>query len=378
MNRAKRCVDVAAKARVVTSCSGFPRAGLGLGTTSAYDVFALPLPEKSLISRIGIAAANRPSAGSLKAGSRGRRRPRNSHVVTGIGDDCAVLRVPAGHELLATTDFSLEGVHFRREWHPPESVGHRCLARGLSDIAAMGGEPFAAFLSLALPPKLPQTWVDHFMKGLLNLARQFGVTLAGGDTAQSLSGVLADILVLGSVPKGKAVLRSGARPGDRIYVTGALGGSAAALNLLFSKGKKLAPRRFSAHFFPMPRIQQGRVLRTKNIPSSMIDISDGLSTDLNHICEESGVGAEIWAEAIPRALLGRPSKPVELDFALHGGEDYELLFTARPRHRVPFQISGVPVTCIGEITRRKQVSLIDEAAARSPFEPGGWEHFRHQ
>lgn len=369
-----RYVDVSGKAGVVTSCSGFPRAGLGLGSTSAYDVFALPLPEKSLISRIGMAAANRSFAGSLKGG----RVRRASLVVTGIGDDCAVLRVPTGHELLATTDFSLEGVHFRREWHPPESVGHRCLARGLSDIAAMAGEPIAAFLSLALPPKLPQTWVDHFMKGLLDLARQFGVTLAGGDTAQSPSGILADIVVLGSAPKGKAILRSGARPGDRIYVTGALGGSAAILNLLFTKRKKLAAKRYPAHFFPMPRVQPGRALRAKKTASSMIDISDGLSTDLSHICEESGVGAEIWAEAIPRALVGRPPRPVELEFALHGGEDYELLFTARPRHYVPSQISGVPINCIGEITRRKLVSLINKAGARSPLQSRGWEHFRHQ
>jgi thiamine-monophosphate kinase len=110
----------------------------------------------------------------------------------------------------------------------------------------------------------------------------------------------------------------------------------------------------------------------------MIDISDGVSTDLSHICEESGVGAEIWAEAIPRALVGRPPRPVELEFALHGGEDYELLFTARPRHHVPSQISGVEITCIGEITRRKLVSLINKAGARSPLQSRGWEHFRHQ
>jgi thiamine-monophosphate kinase len=212
----------------------------------------------------------------------------------------------------------------------------------------------------------------------LDLAGQFGVTLAGGDTAQSLSGILADIVVLGSVPRGKAVLRSAARPGDQIYVTGALGGSAAVLNLLFAKRKKLAPKRFPVHFFPVPRIQQGQFLRTKNLASSMIDISDGLSTDLNHICEESGVGAEIWAKAIPPALLGRPPKTVELEFALHGGEDYELLFTARRERRVPSHISGVPITCIGEITRRKQVSLINKVGDRSPLQPGGWEHFRHQ
>src|ERR1700719_857156 len=165
-----------------------------------YDGFVLPLPERSLISRIS-AAAGKPAFAEVRKGELSRRdTAKNGNVVTGIGDDCAVLRLPSGHDLLTTTDFSLEGVHFRREWHPPESVGHRCLARGLSDIAAMGGEPIAAFLSLALPRSLPQTWVDHFMKGLLDLARQFGVTLAGGDTAQSPDGILADIIVVGRVP----------------------------------------------------------------------------------------------------------------------------------------------------------------------------------
>ncbi len=350
----------------------------GLPAPSAYDVFVLPLPEKLLISRISSAAAKHIFAAARKRGSRPSRTPKNANVVTGIGDDCAVLRLAAGHELLTTTDFSLEGVHFRREWHPAESVGHRCLTRGLSDIAAMGGEPIAAFLSLALPSKLPQSWVDDFMNGLLKLARQFGVPLAGGDTAQSPSRVLADIVVLGSVPKGKAVLRSGAKPGDRIYVTGELGGSAATLSLLFSKRKRLPAKQFQKRFFPEPRIQQGRLLRAKNIASSMIDISDGLSTDLNHICEESGVGAAIWEEAIPRARIGKSAKPVDLRFALHGGEDYELLFTAHPEQPVPSQISGIQVTCIGEITRRKQVVLINESGTRSPLEPQGWEHFRHQ
>ena len=298
-------------------------------------------------------------------------------VVTGIGDDCAVLRLPPGRDLLITTDFSLENVHFRRAWHLPESVGHRCLARGLSDIAAMGGEPLAAFLSLALPAKLPQAWVDAFMRGLLKLAREFGVTLAGGDTAQSPAGILADIIVLGSVPKGNAVLRSTARPGDRIYVTGSLGGSAAVLKLLFSK-RKLAPKQFPSHFFPQPRIPQGRLLRDKKLASSMSDISDGLSTDLNHICEESGVGAEIWENAIPRATIGQNHEPVNFKFALHGGDDYELLFTARLRRRVPSEICGVPVTCIGEITRGRNISIITETGKRTALKSAGWEHFRDQ
>jgi thiamine-monophosphate kinase len=331
----------------------------------------LPSSEKALIGKIKVAA----EAGA-KHGHSYRRPPlpKSGAVLTGIGDDCAVLRVPAGHDLLTTTDFSLENVHFRRAWHPAESVGHRCLARGLSDIAAMGGQPLACFLSVAFPAKLPQSWVDGFTKGLLRLAREVGVTLAGGDTAQSPAGILADIVVLGSVPKGKAVLRSGARPGDRIYVTGSLGGSAAALDLLFSK-RKLAPRQFPKHFFPQPRISHGQFLRAKNFASSMIDISDGLSTDLNHICEESGVGAEIWARAIPRARIGKDDQAVGLKFALHGGDDYELLFTARAGRRLPSAISGVSMTCIGEITHARKVWIIAETGKRLPLKAGGWQHF---
>ncbi len=229
----------------------------------------------------------------------------------GIGDDCAALRIPHGHEVLVTTDFSLEGIHFRREWHTPEVVGHRCLTRGLSDIAAMGGRPIAAFLSLALPQSLPQSWVDRFLAGLLRLADAFQMTLAGGDVAQSPGGILADIAVVGSAPKQKAVLRSGAKPGDRVYVTGELGGSAATLKLLFS-GRKLRPADYCQHFCPQPRVAVGEFLRRKRLASAMIDLSDGLSTDLGHICDESGVGAEIQAQAIPLARIAKPTRQVDL------------------------------------------------------------------
>ncbi|HEY6939123.1 MAG TPA: thiamine-phosphate kinase, partial [Terriglobales bacterium] len=175
-----------------------------------------------------------------------------------------MLQVPHSHQLLVTTDFSLEGVHFRRKWHPPESVGHRCLARGLSDIAAMGGEPLAAFLSLALPANLPQRWVDGFLRGFLALAEKCRVPLAGGDTTESPAGVLADIVVVGSAPKGTAVLRTGARPEDSLYVTGELGGSALVLERLLSGSlKKPLPGRYSAHFFPTPRLAAGRALRER-------------------------------------------------------------------------------------------------------------------
>lgn len=277
--------------------------------------------------------------------------------------------------MLVTTDFSLEGVHFRRVWHRPDVVGHRCLARGLSDIAAMGGEPVAAFLSLALPGKLPQRWVDEFLRGFLKLANQFHVPLAGGDTAESPDGILADIVVLGSVPKGRAILRSGARPGDRIYVSGTLGGAAATLEILRrNPRRKLRPADYPAHFCPVPRVVLGRILREKRIPSAMIDVSDGLSTDLAHTCEESGVGAEIRAEAVPRGRLGNSRQEVDLRFALHGGDDYELLFTAAGHKKVPARIAGVPITQIGSITRRREFFLIQNGV-RKKFSAHGWQHF---
>lgn len=321
----------------------------------------MPLAEKALIARIRRAAA------------------RKKNILTGIGDDCAILRIPPGHEALVTTDLSLEGIHFRREWHSPESVGQRCLTRGLSDIASMGGQPIAEFLSLALPRNLPQKWVDSFLRGLLSLADKFSVTLAGGDTAESPNGILADIVVLGSVPKGKAVLRSGARPGDRIYVSGTLGGSAATLQCMMSSPKrepKLNPRDFSRHFFPEPRVALGRFLREKNLASSMIDLSDGLSTDLGHICDESQVGAEIQSESIPLAAIGKPSQNVSLKAALHGGEDYELLFTAPRDRKISKHIAGVSITQIGEVTRSRRVVLIGGKNIRSDFRPEGWEHFK--
>jgi thiamine-monophosphate kinase len=331
------------------------------GQLLRYIESTLPFAEKALISRIRSTAK---SAAKKKTG-----------VATGIGDDCAVLRIPPGHEALVTTDFSLEGIHFRREWHPAESVGHRCLTRGLSDIAAMGGTPIAVFLSLAVPRNLPQKWIDGFTRGLLALADHFSVTLAGGDTAQSPNGILADIVVLGSVPKGKAVLRSRARPGDLIYVSGELGGSAAALHCMMDKPKrKLNPRDFPRHFFPQPRLALGRILREKSLASSMIDLSDGLSTDLAHLCDESGVGAEIETAAIPIATIGRPPRKVDLPTALHGGEDYELLFTAPRNKHLPAHIAGVPITPIGHITQSKKVVLLDEKRMRRALQPQGWQH----
>jgi thiamine-monophosphate kinase len=238
----------------------------------------------------------------------------------------------------------------------------------------MGGKPLAAFLSLALPADLPQRWVDQFMRGLLGLARECKAPLAGGDTAQSSAGILADIIVLGSAPNGTAVVRSGAKPGDRIYVSGELGGGTAALKE-FLAGRKPRPQNYPRHFHPVPRLTLGELLRRRGIPTAMIDLSDGLSTDLSHICEASHVGAEILADQIPRARVGNKREPIDLKLALHGGEDYELLFTAPARKHVPPSVAGVAITPIGRITPGKRI-LLRTSKGVEPLEPQGWEHFR--
>jgi len=323
--------------------------------------------------------------------------------------------------VLVTTDFTLETVHFRREWHTPESVGHRCLARGLSDLAAMGAKPLAAFLSLALPAELVRShagqpsWRERFFDGFLSLADKYKVPLAGGDTAQSPSMpaassqrnrqtprssttglALMDIVLVGTAPRGRSLRRSTAKVGDRIYVTGCLGGAAAELGELARN-----PRRFRSattaieevatqnphpHLFPIPRLAIGAWLLKNRRASSAIDISDGLSTDLDHICEESRLAATIDASAIPihriAQRLAGLDRTQALQFALHGGEDYELLFTASPKMHVPCRFTGVPITCIGEMrvgkSRTPRVELLEVVEGREhtrPLPPGGWEYF---
>ena len=298
----------------------------------------------------------------------------NRAVKIGIGDDCAILRVKPGHELLVTTDLCIENVHFRRAWHPAQAVGHRCLTRGLSDVAAMGGEPLACFLSLGLPADLPQSWVRSFLRGLLALARRHNVQLAGGDVS-SAPQITADIIVIGQVPAGTGILRSGASPGDRIYVTGALGGSAGTLKQLFA-GKAIRPTKSSPHFYSTPRLEVGNWLRKHRITTAMIDISDGLSVDLRHICEESGVAAILISNKVPIA------NNADLELALHGGEDYELLFTASKHAKVPSQIADVKITKIGEIRNRgdysSAIQILGNNGKVTSLPQHGWEHFAKQ
>jgi len=287
--------------------------------------------------------------------------PPGSGLKLGIGDDCAIFR-PRGatEDFLFTTDLLLEDVHFRRETHSAEDIGYKALARGLSDIAAMGGEPRFCLLSLAVPHWADLAWVDQFYRGFLELAHRTGAPLAGGDLARS--GRLAcDVTVCGAIPKNRALLRSGARPGDHIYVSGLLGGS--ALGLSGAKGR--ARKR---HLRPEPRLALGKFLRDHVRAHAAMDLSDGLSLDLRRMCLASGVSAEIGPPPVfPGATLEQ---------ALHGGEDYELLFTLPPGSRPPARFDGVPLTRIGEIgklSRSPALVLLDG----KPLAPSGFDHFQN-
>jgi thiamine-monophosphate kinase len=311
---------------------------------------------------------------------------RSKTLTLGIGDDCAILRPPSDSEVLVTTDFTIENRHFRRNRHPPESVGHRCLARGLSDLAAMGATPIAAFLSLALPAdmltiKSGRIWTSSFFDGIRALADLHNVPLAGGDTSQSPANlILADIILIGSAPKNKALRRTGARPGDLLYVTGQLGGAAAELETILKRRRRTTTVDNHPHLYPEPRIDTGEALLRRNLATACLDISDGLSTDLAHLCRASSVHAEIDQSALPIHPLAQKSGPIAaLKSALHGGEDYELLFTAPTSTRMPSSIAGVPVTRIGTITPHRSgrplLTLIAPDGTRTPLEPAGWEHF---
>ena len=300
-----------------------------------------------------------------------RALPGHAAVKVGVGDDCAVLDLGLPDlELLFKTDAVVEGAHFTRAT-PPEKIGRKALARALSDIAAMAGTPTCALVTLALPRDYDVAFIEAIYDGMSALARQHGVAIAGGETTTNPERILISIALLGTVPKGCAVLRSGARAGDAIFVTGELGGSITGRHLDFEP--RLAEARWLAAHFP---------------PHAMLDVSDGLAGDLRHLLQASGVGAELHARAIPisreaklraRAHAESSVKPPLLA-ALTDGEDFELLFTIGSRRAVPLldawkqAFPALPLSCIGRITAAPGLKLRDH---RGVHELGltGYEHF---
>lgn len=305
-------------------------------------------------------------------------------LVRGIGDDAAVVG-NGDRVLLITTDILIEDVHFERSWTDPYRLGKKALAVNLSDIAAMGGTPKQFLISIGLPKHLSLSFVSLFYRGLKDEARRFGVDLIGGDTSLSRK-IIVNICLIGEGKKGTTLFRSGAKVGDDLYVSGTLGDAALGLRALQDNSLKKKPKGLvERHLSPVPRVKLGQALARKKLASAMIDVSDGIMSDIHHLLEESGVGARIWEERIPlsrhyrkwvRAYSKNPYQ-----FALYGGEDYELLFTAWPSKQAEIDLlarsSAIPITRVGEIIPRKEGFHLIGKDGRETI-PGrfGFDHFK--
>ncbi|HET6977659.1 MAG TPA: thiamine-phosphate kinase [Pyrinomonadaceae bacterium] len=314
-------------------------------------------------------------------------------LVAGIGDDAAVLRNSAGKETVITADLLVEDIDFRRSTTPPQLLGHKALAVSLSDIAAMGARPLWSMISIGVPEDVWQTdFVERLYDGLFELANRYGLQLIGGDTSRTNENIVIDSIVSGECSAGKAVMRSGARAGDQIFVTGSLGAAAAGLRLI-ERGAHLAEQNLAdddsqkldhlllRQLRPEPRVGWGIVLGEERLATAMIDLSDGLSSDLNRLCTASNVGALVDSALLPiddrvTELCGRRAlDPLQL--ALHGGEDFELLFTVRPEDiaRLPRRVDGVEIKRVGEVKTASEAVTISEGSRTWELKPGGWKHF---
>jgi thiamine-monophosphate kinase len=305
-------------------------------------------------------------------------------LALGIGDDAALFRPRPGHETILTCDWFLEGTHFLRDKHPPDSIGWKCLARAVSDIAAMGGAPRCFLLSLALPETHIGRWLDLFLGGLRRASRKFRCALAGGDTTRR-NEILINVAVVGQVRSESALLRSTARPDDLLYVSGRLG--EAELGLQIVRQSQVAPSKknplIRKHLYPEPRLALGQWLLTKRLATALMDLSDGLSSDISRLCAASAVGARLEKAKIPQ--IQAPQVAVKhgcdpLQLALHGGDDYELLFAVPPgkAKSIPETFCGVRLTPIGRITRKRQLMLLEENGRARQLMAHGWDPFRRK
>ncbi|MDQ3321701.1 MAG: thiamine-phosphate kinase [Acidobacteriota bacterium] len=307
---------------------------------------------------------------------------RNRSLTSKIGDDCAVVPKDSEIDLVITTDLLIEDIDFRIDWTQPEFLGHKALAVSLSDVAAMGAKPVWSMLSIGIPEKIWKTdFVERFYDGYFRLAEKFNVKLIGGDVSRTPDKIVVDSIAAGEVKKGNAVLRSGAKAGDLIFVTGQLGGAARSLKLL-ENGERFAeeinfPLRqlLLRQLAPNPQIEIGQILGADNLATAMIDLSDGLSGDLRHLCRESKTGAKIFFDKIPI------DKNIDIleksDCALNGGEDFELLFTVNPKKisRLEKQLKNFAFSRVGEITANIEIIELVDGNETTILQPKGFRHF---
>jgi thiamine-monophosphate kinase len=298
---------------------------------------------------------------------------KNKYSLLRIGDDCAVLPKDSKTDLVITTDLLVEEIDFRLSWTKPDFLGHKSLAVSLSDVAAMGAKPVWSMVSIGVPEKIWKTdFVEKFYEGYMNLAKKYDVELIGGDVSKTPDKIVIDSIAAGEVKKGKAILRSGAKPKDLIYVTGNLGGAAAGLQLLEAGEKSKSQNLILRQLAPNPQTEIGQIIGEKNLATAAIDLSDGLSSDLAHLCKASKTGAKIFAKKIPIE-----SEISALELAVHGGEDYELLFTVNPKkkNQIEKELKNQNIFCIGEIT--PNVAIIELIANENAtiLKPKGFRHF---
>jgi len=314
--------------------------------------------------------------GRVKEKSRG-----SLPVLLGIGDDAAATVMTPGMILLSTADMLAEGVHFDLDWSDPVRLGRKSLAVNLSDIAAMGGIPRYALLSLAIPPELPLEFMESFVNGFLEQAGKFGVALIGGDTSASKAGLVISVTLLGEQYPELITRRSGACAGDIICISGTPGDSALGLSHL--KSGNVSGHAVKRHLDPAPRVELGRALAERGVPSAMIDVSDGLAADLGHILAASSKGARVSIDAIPRSDAFKQSvdrsSPDYARLPLCGGEDYELLFTLLPSKLKEAEdaaaVAGTTVSVIGEITRETGLLLVSSDGSSYDAATSGYDHF---
>jgi len=314
--------------------------------------------------------------------------PSGSQIIKSIGDDCAVLQPAADADLIVTTDSQEEGVHYRLDWSTPEDIGWRCLAINVSDIAAMAGRPLGAVVALSLPADLDVAFVDGLYTGMQALAQDMACPIIGGNMTKTTGRISVTITVLGEVPRGQAVYRSGAQPGDAIWVTGTLGGAKAGLEaLLHPEAVRDTPAAHALACYrrPQPRLPEALFLRQRAALHSLLDLSDGLSGDLRHICEASGVAAQIEAEAVPMhddtRRIAQALNADPLSYALHGGEDFELCFTALPGSIEAIQADfeqqfNRSLTRVGAIQHGEGVTLAQPDGSMAALPSRGYDHFR--
>jgi thiamine-monophosphate kinase len=318
---------------------------------------------------------------------------KNERVVLGIGDDCAALKVSPDCLLIATTDILIERIHFHLEQVTPKQLAFKSLAVNLSDIASMGARPLYALVSLGVPSTVSVEFVEDFYRGLGESGKKYNVSVVGGDTSSSKSGLIVNIVLLGEQKKELIVRRSGAKAGDSIFVTGTLGDSAAGLRVFKTGRDAAAPALqkeadfvLGRHSFPEPRLGEGKFLAENRLASSMIDLSDGVASDIRRLCEQSRVGARIFADSIPFSsemkVLAESLREDPLDFALYGGEDYELMFTVAKKNLKRFgelrEKMHIPLSCIGEIVKEAEGITLVKGDSVSELGKTGYEHFRNK